>query len=320
MKNILLFIIVGLFLSFNNSYSKDLYKWVDEDGKTHYTNKIGEVPTDVKVQKKKTKSQDKTSNNKSPIEFKQQVTSNQNIYDSNQSKRNKYISSISTIEALLRKEYKNMRFWSRECVDYSDINNLIFCDPHHNENFRKLNFRQIKSTAEKIIKLQQEKELLISLLENKNSDAFGNNNCLLFSVVDGDTIKCYIGENLTTVRLIGIDALETTNNFRTKEFSIESGISVEKLISLGKKSKNYLSSLLEKGDNLTLTYDETKKDKYDRTLAYVYHSNGTMINDLMISEGYAFAYIVSPNNKYEDKFKISEKKAQSLGKGYWSGN
>ena len=124
------------------------------------------------------------------------------------------------------------------------------------------------------------------------------------SVVDGDTIKLSNGE---TVRLIGVDAPESRNAFKKKKAFF------------GDVSKHYLDSLLT-GKKVRLEYDITRKDRYGRTLAYVYLEDGTFINEKLVREGYATIMTVPPNVRYADHFFILQQRARDEHCGLWANN
>jgi len=100
-------------------------------------------------------------------------------------------------------------------------------------------------------------------------------------VVDGDTVDVNIdlGFNLTKkerVRVAGIDTPESrTSDDKEKIFGIE--------------AKEHLTEKLTKAQVLTI---ETEKDgKYGRMLGWIYADGSPVsVNQLMIDEGYAWAY------------------------------
>lgn len=114
----------------------------------------------------------------------------------------------------------------------------------------------------------------------------------LVRVVDGDTIEIKIGENVESVRLIGIDAPEMDEE--TKEKAIE--------------SKQYLENLL-KNQNIFLESDETQdnRDVYNRLLRYVYLEDTTLVNKKMIEADMAREYTFIYPYKYQKEFKEVEK-------------
>jgi micrococcal nuclease len=58
------------------------------------------------------------------------------------------------------------------------------------------------------------------------------------------------------------------------------------------------------------------KDKYRRTLAYVFLGDGTFLNAEIIKQGYGFAYTRFPF-KYVDKFRWLERDARIQNRGLW---
>lgn len=124
-------------------------------------------------------------------------------------------------------------------------------------------------------------------------------------VVDGDTVIASVDSKDTSIRIIGMDAPESTI---TKEcFGNESSA----------KAKEFLE-----GKWIQLERDEsqTDTDKYDRLLRYVWFDSGTDFGRRMIEEGYAFEYTY--NTPYNKQAQYKETAAQAKGKqmGLWSPN
>ena len=91
-------------------------------------------------------------------------------------------------------------------------------------------------------------------------------------VIDWDTFKVIKWEEIKTIRLIWINAPESSSY---KLWYPEC---------YWKEAKEYLKNTLENKNNVVI--QEEWKDKYWRTLAYVYHE-WVNINLLLISEGFA---------------------------------
>lgn len=119
-------------------------------------------------------------------------------------------------------------------------------------------------------------------------------------VVDGDTIRLDQNE---TLRLIGIDAPETQDPRKTVQY-------------FGKESSDFVKRLVE-GKRVRLEYDQTRTDKYGRTLAYVYLEDGTFLNSEIIKQGYGLAYIKYPF-KYLEEFLLIEREARTTAVGLWA--
>lgn len=119
-------------------------------------------------------------------------------------------------------------------------------------------------------------------------------------VVDGDTI---VLREIGKVRLIGVNTPETKDPRRPVQY-------------FGKEASAFLTKLLN-GKKVRLEYDQQRKDKFQRTLAYVYLEDQTLINAKIIEDGYGFAFTRYPFQKMES-FRALEKKAQESKRGLWA--
>lgn len=125
-------------------------------------------------------------------------------------------------------------------------------------------------------------------------------------VVDGDTVKVNINGTIETLRLIGLDTPETVDP--RKEVQC-----------FGKEASNKGKELLT-GKKVRLEKDSTQgdKDKYGRTLAYIYTESGIFYNKYMIEQGYAHEYTYNSAYKYQAEFKQAQKNAEANKVGFWS--
>jgi micrococcal nuclease len=57
------------------------------------------------------------------------------------------------------------------------------------------------------------------------------------------------------------------------------------------------------------------KDRYSRTLAYIFLQDGTHLNAEIIRQGYGFAVSGSPPLKYQEKFRQLEREAREQRRG-----
>lgn len=125
------------------------------------------------------------------------------------------------------------------------------------------------------------------------------------SIIDGDTIELESGE---MIRYIGIDTPET----RIKQ---KDGTWLYQPEAYGEAAKEFNRKLVE-DKKIRLEYDMVQKDKYNRTLAYVF-AGDTFVNAELIKEGYALLYTIPPNIKYVDFFIESQKEARENKRGMW---
>ena len=118
-------------------------------------------------------------------------------------------------------------------------------------------------------------------------------------VIDGDTIVLDGNEK---VRLIGVDTPETVHPQKPVE-------------RFGKEASAFTRRMIE-GKKVRLEFDQTRKDRYGRTLAYVYLEDGTFLNEEIIKQGYGFAYTRFPF-RYMERFRDRERRAREAGRGLW---
>ncbi len=118
--------------------------------------------------------------------------------------------------------------------------------------------------------------------------------------IDGDSIKLSNGEK---VRLIGVDTPETKHPTKPVQY-------------FGKEASAFTKKEIE-GQAVRLEYDWERKDKYGRTLAYVYRSRDDFfLNAELIKQGYGHAYTRFPF-KYLEEFRAYEKEAREQKRGLW---
>ena len=115
-------------------------------------------------------------------------------------------------------------------------------------------------------------------------------------VVDGDGIFVMniFNKQEEEIRFLGIDAPEIKRSKKLKQDERETHLPGQLLLSLGQQSKTFLNSIAPVGTSVTIQMEKRNGiDAYGRTLAYVFLADGTCLNELMISEGYA-----KPFSKY----------------------
>ncbi len=126
-------------------------------------------------------------------------------------------------------------------------------------------------------------------------------------VVDGDTLDIDIPDGKhksTRIRLIGIDTPETKSpNTGVMYFGPEA-TEYAKTKALGNPVKIYLDTISD------------TRDKYNRLLAYIQLPDGTYLNEILISEGYAYAYLQFRHSFYY-KYTQLEVAARRNKKGLW---
>ena len=137
------------------------------------------------------------------------------------------------------------------------------------------------------------------------------------TIIDGDTIRAMYEGRRESVRLIGIDAPESKKNSKARRDSARTSRDLGAITAQGRLARDYVRSLVTKGDEVTIELDVEKRDHYGRLLGYVYRPDGRMLNDLIIRSGYASPLTIAPNVRYRDRFLESYKYARENRLGLW---
>ncbi|MGB3637284.1 MAG: thermonuclease family protein [Rivularia sp. (in: cyanobacteria)] len=86
----------------------------------------------------------------------------------------------------------------------------------------------------------------------------------------------------------------------------------------GEASKKRLTELIQdKSSPVRLEFDLEAKDKFGRTLAYVWKDD-TLINEQLIKEGHAIFIARSPNHKYDSRLERAQHWSRLMGEGIWN--
>lgn len=127
-------------------------------------------------------------------------------------------------------------------------------------------------------------------------------------VVDGDTVVVTGADGKEEkVRLLLIDTPESVHPEKEPQF-------------FGKDASEYTKSRLE-GASALLEKGKPEKDKYGRTLGYIWLKNGAnrvSFNEMIVRDGYArVAYVFEPNTKYLDELRKAESEAKEKKLNIW---
>ena len=129
----------------------------------------------------------------------------------------------------------------------------------------------------------------------------------VLNVIDGDTFDIDIpdGRNQSTrIRLLGIDTPETGGE--------ESGV-----MYFGPQAAEFTKKLIL-GKSVTVYLDSPNptRGKYGRLLAYVKLPDGNFLNEVLLTEGYAYADSRFSHSFY-NKYRQLQSRARSGKKGLW---
>lgn len=123
------------------------------------------------------------------------------------------------------------------------------------------------------------------------------------TVLDGDTLVLKDGRH---VRLIGIDTPELGHKGKPSE-------------PFSRKARKHLISLLKTThQQVKLEFDAEQTDRYGRTLAHVFLSNGQNLNLAMLASGLATQFPYPPNLKYIHQYADAQSRARAQGRNRWS--
>lgn len=120
-------------------------------------------------------------------------------------------------------------------------------------------------------------------------------------VIDGDTLVVSLNNQQTHVRLIGIDAPESTANERALAKAKCKPSDLQEMIKQGQAAKGFVKQRVKRNEIIYLEFDQETRDKYNRLLAYVYLKDKTMLNELLLKSGNATILTIPPNTKYLDR-------------------
>jgi micrococcal nuclease len=129
----------------------------------------------------------------------------------------------------------------------------------------------------------------------------------VLAVIDGDTLTIETETGAENVRLIGIDTPEVDPNRGGPEC-------------YGAEASKRTKELTEQ-QSVTIELDESQgtRDKYERLLAYVRLTDGRLLNEVLVAEGYAREYTYNKTYAYQKELKAAEASARAEKKGLWGG-
>jgi len=131
-------------------------------------------------------------------------------------------------------------------------------------------------------------------------------------VYDGDTLKI---DPVGKVRLLGIDTPERENSKRDR-FLTSKGISAARQRQIYQLAKEFNISHI-KGQKVTLSFDDSPRDRHGRLLAYVHLADGRLLNRVLLEQGLAVVYRRF-SFRMKDDFLNAEAEAKQSKRGLWA--
>lgn len=141
---------------------------------------------------------------------------------------------------------------------------------------------------------------------------------MVVQIVDGDTLTVQHNGRAEKIRLIGIDAPESSINNKTKKDAARGNGDVETITKMGKEATRFVRKIVKPGDPIVIEFDKQTRDKYGRLLGYVYLSSGKMLNEEIVKAGYATLLTYPPNVKYQNRFLKAYREARENNRGLWA--
>ena len=122
--------------------------------------------------------------------------------------------------------------------------------------------------------------------------------------IDGDTISVNMNGGAQSIRLIGVDTAETHKpNTPVQCYGEAAAAFTKQTIGSGRV-------------RLVADSESDNRDVYGRLVRYVYLVDGRNLDELLIQNGYGFAYLYFPFTR-SAQFATDQTKAQEQHKGLW---
>ena len=144
-------------------------------------------------------------------------------------------------------------------------------------------------------------------IKSEDFAKYHNGNFRVSRVIDGDTIDIDIPDgkfNSTRIRLLGVDTPETKDSRFGKMYFGPEATLFTKEQTVGK--------------NIVVLLDKISptRDKYNRLLAYIKLPDGKILNEILITQGFAYADLRFKHSFYKQYCRL-ESVARQNKKGLW---
>ncbi|RDH90567.1 MAG: hypothetical protein DIZ77_05025 [endosymbiont of Seepiophila jonesi] len=140
----------------------------------------------------------------------------------------------------------------------------------------------------------------------------------LQKIEDGDTLVVELTGGTERIQLAGIDAPEDTPNPKLQRDAQRTGLSEDVLLSIGDASTSHLKSLVSPGQQVMLSGNLNRRDKYGRISLVVLDEQGNSLNEKMVTDGYAVVLNRYPQDSaFRGRLKKMEGEAFDQKRGLW---
>lgn len=129
-------------------------------------------------------------------------------------------------------------------------------------------------------------------------------------IVDGDTFW-------VRVDAAGSGPLPAGATHKIRLLEYDSPEATSSTECFGPEATQRLASLTPVGSGVWLEADDEDTDRYGRFLRYVWLADGTMVNLVMVREGFGEAVLYEPNDAHIELLRAAEEEARAAGSGMW---
>ena len=138
-------------------------------------------------------------------------------------------------------------------------------------------------------------------------------------VSDGDTVRLRFADGRREgTRLLGLDAPEAYPGEKLERDVARTGQDRAVLLELGRHASAFARQLLPRGVTVEVEQDVRARDRQGRLLAYLWTTDGAMVNLVLLREGHARALTGRPHLKYEAVLLACQREAREARRGLWS--
>jgi micrococcal nuclease len=144
-------------------------------------------------------------------------------------------------------------------------------------------------------------------IEGDDFEKYHDKTFTVVKVVDGDTLDVNLPDGkykTTRIRLIGVDTPETKKSNTPVMYYGPQAYEFTHTHTLGKQVVVLLDTVTK------------SRDRYNRLLSYIKLPDGTILNELLISEGYGYAY-TPYKHSFSNKYNQLQKQAKAAKRGLW---
>ena len=129
-------------------------------------------------------------------------------------------------------------------------------------------------------------------------------------VVDGDTVRARALE--------AGPVLTTTEQVRVRLVEIGTPEVYPEQECYGPESTDALEALTPPGSRVWAVAGPEPQDRFGRELLYLWTEDGTFVQESLVREGYAEAFVLGANDRYERLLDDAERDARGDRRGRWS--